>query len=68
MPSTRLCAGGYVLTEPLAGEQTLQMLNLHLQYNHDHGGVVQGHQAGGGMFLKIEKSPSLSWCLVFRLP
>ena len=41
--------------QPLAGEQTLQILNLHLQYNHDHGGVVQvqGHQAGGGRLLKI---------------
>ena len=50
--------GGKYETEPLAEERVMQMLNLHLQYNHrEEGGVQQQPTVTGGVGPKVEKVP-----------
>ena len=45
-------------TEPLAEERAMQMLNLHLQYNHRDENEVQQHPTvNGGVGSKVEKVP-----------
>ena len=49
-------SGKYV-TSPLESQEAMQMLNLHLQFNHSQQGGDHQDPRGGGARTKVEKVP-----------
>ena len=49
--------GGKYETTPLESQEAMQMLNLHLQFNHRQQGGDQQDPGGGGARTKVEKVP-----------